>query len=149
MTTIIQGNELRTLLLGQRATKSTGTLAASTVPLFTVATGAVFVTSITGRVTTAVTVANAYKLQFNPTLGTTVDICTTLDIGTTDTVVGEQLSVSLLKAEALILGAAATKAPGIVLPVGQIEHVSAGTEGVILWTVTWVPLEQNATLAAA
>lgn len=149
MTVIIQGDQQRALLLGQVATKSTGTLAATTVPLFTVAGGAVAVTSIIGRVTTAVTVANAYKLQHNPTLGTTVDICTTLDIGTTDTVVGDQLSVSLVKADALFLGAAATKAPCLVLPVGQIEHVSAGTDGVILWTVTWVPYESGATLAAA
>lgn len=149
MTTMINANDMRTLVMGSRVTKSTGTLAATTVPLFTVGTGAVAVTSITGRVTTAVTVANAYKLQFNPTLGTTVDICTTLDIGTTDTVVGEQLSVTLLKADALVLGAAATKAPFLVLPVGQIEHVSAGTDGVILWTVTWVALETGATLTAA
>jgi hypothetical protein len=149
MTTLIQGNDLRTLLLGRKVTKSTGTLAATTVPLFTVAGGAVFLTSLTGRVTTIITVANAYKLQHNPTLGTTVDLCTTLDIGTSDSVVGEQFSVSLLKAEALVLGAAATKAPGVALPVGQIEHVSAGTDGVILWTATYIPLEDGATLVAA
>jgi hypothetical protein len=146
---MLDPNGSRPLILGNRTTKSTGTLAATTVPLFTVATGAVWVTSITGRVTTIVTVANAYKLQHNPTLGTTVDICTTLDIGTTDSVVGEQFSVTLLKADAMVLGAAATKAPGIALPIGQIEHVSAGTDGVILWTVTWCPLEQGATLVAA
>lgn len=149
MTSMPDPNGARGAVLGNRVTKSTGTLAATTVPLFTIATGAVAVTSITGRVTTIVTVANAYKLQHNPTLGTTVDICTTLDIGTTDTVAGEQLSVTLLKADALVLGAAATKAPYLVLPVGQIEHVSAGTDGVILWTVTWAPLELGATLVAA
>lgn len=149
MTVMLQGTQLRDIALGRAVTKSTGTLAATTVPLFTVAGGAVALTSLTGRVTTIVTVANAYKLQHNPTLGTTVDLCTTLDIGTTDSVVGEQFSVSLLKAEALVLGAAATKAPFVVLPVGQIEHVSAGTDGVILWTATWIPLEAAGSLVAA
>ena len=136
--------------VGNVATKSTGTLTAATVPLFTIAGGAVEVTAIVGRVTTAVTVANAYKLQFNPTLGTTKDICTTLDIGTTDTVLGEQLSVSGIPTEALALGAGPFKVGAFILGVpGQIEHVSAGTDGVILWVVTWHPLETGASLVAA
>jgi hypothetical protein len=71
VSTIIQGNDLRTLTLGQRAEKSTGTLAATTISLFTVAGGVVAITSLYGEVTTAITGANSYKLQANPTTGTT------------------------------------------------------------------------------
>jgi hypothetical protein len=32
---------------------------------------------------------------------------------------------------------------------GQIESVSAGTDGVILWIATYVPIDTGATLVAA
>lgn len=133
-------------VLGQVVTKSTGTLAATTVPLFTIAGGLVAVTSIVGRVTTAITVANSYKLQHNPTAGTTKDLCTAADIGTTDTVVGEILVPKI--GVALAVGPVALQAP-VPLETGQIESVSAGTDGVILWVVTWVPIDDGATLVAA
>lgn len=133
-------------ILGNVASKSTGTLAATTIPLFTIAGGLVAVTSIVGRVTTAITVANSYKLQHNPTAGTTKDLCTAADIGTTDTVVGEIFVAKI--GTALALGAAAVGLPEI-LETGQIESVSAGTDGVIKWYVTWVPIDDGATLVAA
>lgn len=137
-------------ILGTTVTKSTGTLAATTVPLFTIAGGLVAVTSIVGRVTTAITVANSYKLQHNPTLGTTKDLCAAADIGTTDTVLGEIFVLTGLATDAIALGAKGTKAPIVgVVDTGQIESVSAGTDGVILWVVTWVPIEDGATLVAA
>lgn len=104
MSVLINSNELRTILLGRRVEKSTGTLAATTVPLFTIAGGLVMVTSLVGRVTTAITVANSYKLQHNPTAGTTVDLCTAADLGSTDTVVGEILVAA--KGRAIAIGAA-------------------------------------------
>ena len=83
MTTMRSGADVRSVILGSRVEKSTGTLTAATVPLFTISGGLVAVTSLVARVTTAVTVANSYKLQLNPTAGTTVDLCAALDIGTT------------------------------------------------------------------
>ena len=139
----------RNSVLGGAVSKSTGTLTNATLPLFTIAGGLVAVTSITGRVTTAVTVANSYKLQHNPTAGTTVDLCAATDIGTTDTAVGEIFVVSGVRATGLTVGANPRVAGLQIMDVGQIEHVSAGTDGVILWTVTWVPIENGATLVAA
>lgn len=136
-------------IFGNVVSKSTGTLAATTVPLFTIAGGLVAVTSITGRVTTAITVANSYKLQHNPTAGTTVDLCAATDIGTTDTVLGEIFVVSGVRATGLSVGANPRIAVAQIMDTGQIEHVSAGTDGVILWTVTWFPIEDGATLVAA
>lgn len=139
---------MRSLILGNLASKSTGTLAATTVPLFTI-TGLVAVTSVVGRVTTAVTVANSYKLQHNPTAGTTKDIFAATDIGTTDTVLGEILIATLLATDTVVVGNRGLKGPSMICDTGQIESVSAGTDGVILWNVTWVPLEDNASLVAA
>lgn len=133
-------------ILGLTVFKSTGTLAATTVPLFTIAGGLVAVTSIVGRVTTAITVANSYKLQHNPTAGTTVDLCTATDIGTTDTALGEILVAK--KGASLAIGAALLVAP-VLMDTGQIESVSAGTDGVIKWYVSWVPIDDGATLVAA
>lgn len=134
------------------ASKSTGTLAATTVDLFVIAGGEILITSLYGKVTTAVTVANSYKLISTPTTGASQDICTAVDIGTTDTIAGTLLT----------FGLATTTAPpalmstkyGRVLdmvPVttGKIQSVSAGTDGVITWYVTWVPLTVGATLVAA
>lgn len=138
----------RELTTGILVTKSTGTLTAATVPLFTVAGGLVIVTSMVGRVTTAVTAANSYKLQHNPTAGTTVDLCAATDIGTTDTAVGEILVVAGPKATGLVVGALNTTLK-CVMDTGQIEHVSAGTDGVISWFLTYVPLNTGATVVAA
>ena len=151
MSTLLQGSELRTLNYGRRASKSTGTLAATTVALFTVAGGRVALTSIYGLVGTAITVANSYQLQHNPTTGTTVALFAAADIGTTDTAAGELLGFTGDSGGSLLAigGAVETLRAPIVLAVGQIESVSAGTDGEITWVVTWVPLDDGATLVAA
>lgn len=149
MTTIRSGADVRSVILGIQRTKSTGTLAATTVPLFTIAGGLVAVTSLVGRVTAAITVANSYKLQHNPTAGTTVDLCAATDLGTTDTILGEILVVTGTKATGLTVGAFGMTSYPVVLETGQIESVSAGTDGAILWSVTYVPIDAAATLVAA
>lgn len=150
MSALLQGNELRALNYGRRASKSTGTLASSTVPLFTVAGGRVALTSVYGVVGTAITDANSYKLQHNPTAGTTVDLFPATDIGTTDTAVGELLGFTGDSAGSSLSigGAVETLRAPIVLAAGQIESVSGGTDGEITWVVSWVPLDDGATLVA-
>jgi hypothetical protein len=146
-----EGSAFRKGIYGTLVSKSTGTLAATTIPLFTVAGGLVAVTSIVGRVTTAITVANSYKLQANPTTGTTKDLVAATDIGTTDTPAGSLLGFDGVAASSIQQGPGAV--PMLLRPVavdiGQIESVSAGTDGVIVWFVTYVPLEDGATLVAA
>jgi hypothetical protein len=146
----------RKMLLGPNlVTKSTGTLAATTVPIFTIAGGEVLVTALWGKVTTAITVANSYKLQMNPTTGDTGDLCAATDIGTNDSAAGSLLTFSLATTTAppkLIAGSASGggyAGPLVaVVTTGQIESVSAGTDGVISWYVTYVPLTDGATLVA-
>jgi hypothetical protein len=151
MSVIIQGSQLRTVLFGTFVSKSTGTLAATTISLFTVAGGKVLVTSFVGEATTAITVANSYKLQHNPTTGTTKDLCAATDIGTTDTPQGNLLGFQGLTGDAILTGPGAvpTLKQPIVLTAGVIESVSAGTDGVINWTLSYVPLDDGATVTAA
>ena len=134
-------------------TKSTGTLAATTINLFTVAGGEVLLTSLYGKVTTAITVANSYKLSFAPTAGLTADLCQALDIGTTDTAAGTILGFNYDQdgtTNTPILALTAGKIlSDIVLTTGSLTHTSAGTDGVISWYATWVPMTVGATLVAA
>lgn len=132
--------------------KSTGTLAATTVDLFVIAGGEVLITSLYGKVTTAVTVANSYKLQVAPTTGATQDLCTAVDIGTTDTVAGTLLTFGLATTTAppaLMSTKYGRVLDMVPVSIGKIQSVSAGTDGAITWYVTWVPLTVGATLVAA
>lgn len=148
MTTIYSGTDLRAIGLGAQVTKSTGTLAAATSTLFTISGGLVAVTSLVARVTTAVTVANSYKLQHNPTAGTTVDLFAATDIGTTDTVLGEIFVVTGVKTDTLVVGALGRTRPVVLMDTGDIEQVSAGTDGVLKWYLTYVPYDDGATVVA-
>lgn len=152
MANFLQGMELRKLLLGERVTKSTGTLAATTISLFTVAGGQCLVTSLYGLVTTSITVANSYKLIMNPTDGDTQDLCAATDIGTTDTLAGSILQFGLATTTAppkLISVGYGTARLDVAVPIGDIQHTSAGTDGVITWCLTYVPLSDGATIVAA
>lgn len=149
MTTNYPGTDLRAIGLGAQVTKSTGALTSATSTLFTIAGGLVAVTSLVARVTTAVTVANSYKLQHNPTAGTTVDLFAATDIGTTDTALGEILVVTGVKTDTLVLGALGRTRPVVFMDTGDIEQVSAGTDGVLKWYLTYVPYDDGATVVAA
>jgi hypothetical protein len=148
---LLSGTQLRSIALGTRVTKATGTLAATTVPLFTI-TGQALITTMYGLVTTSITVANSYKLQLNPTTGDTQDLCAATDIGTTDTLAGDILQFGLATTTAppkLISIGYGTARLDSVVTTGQIEHVSAGTDGAITWCLTWVPMSDGATVVAA
>ena len=148
MSTLINSTEIREIALGRIATKSITQAGAGTQNVFTVAGGAVLITSLFGRVTTAITVAGTTKLSANPTLGTTVDLCTATDLGTTDTVAGE--IVVPVKGASIALGANVVTPRGTVVETGVVEHtVATGGDGVIKWYATWIPLDDGATLVAA
>jgi len=136
-------------VLGVKVSKATGTLTdVDGVALFTVS-GLVAVTSIVGLVTTAITVANSYTMIHDPTLGTSADIFAATDIGTTDTVAGEIFVVTGLKTDTLVKGALGALNFPVIMGAGQIEHNSNGTDGAITWYLTYVPIENSATVAAA
>ena len=153
--------------LGNIATKTQTFSAAGTTAQFTVS-GLVLVTAIFGRVTTSITVANTVKLQANPTVGTTGDLCAATDLGTTDTLAGALLSLTGAPAEGIIQGVGTvplfpvTEAQptavtatqtgggrGLLVNGGTIESVVTGTamDGVVQWFVAYVPIDAGATVA--
>jgi hypothetical protein len=168
MTVVNDGDAFRKSCLGNLASKAYTPLVVETKTLFTVS-GICLVTSIVGKVTTAITVANTVKIQANPTTGTTQDLCAATDLGTTDTPAGDLLSITGNPAESMILGVGAvgrfpvTEAQssastnvltggmqGFYIAAGTIEQVTAtGADGGITWFVTYVPIESNATIIAA
>lgn len=152
MTAIIQGSQLRTILFGTSVSKAYPTLAVETKTLFNVTGGKVMITSIVGEVTTATTVANTVKLQAHPTTGTTGDLCAATDLGTTDTPAGDLISFQGLKGDSIVFGVGAvpTLKQPIVVNTGTIEQVTAtGADGGVTWTLTYVPLDNGAAVAAA
>lgn len=153
MSVLNQRSAFRDAIFGcAPVSKSTGTLAATTVSLFTVAGGEVMVTALWGKVTTAITVANSYKLIATPTTGASQDLCAATDIGTTDTVAGTLLTFGLDTTTAprklMSIGYGVALGP-VPVSTGNIQSVSAGTDGVITWYCMWVPLTDGATLVAA
>jgi hypothetical protein len=152
MTAMISGDQLRTLVLGSVVSKAYTPLVVETKTLFNVTGGKVAITSITGEVTTAITVANTVKLQANPTTGVTGDLCAATDLGTTDTPAGDLISCQGLKGDSIVfgVGCAPTLKQPVVVAVGTIEQVTAtGADGGITWTLTYVPLDNGAAVTAA
>ncbi|HET6286346.1 MAG TPA: hypothetical protein VFG15_06310 [Amycolatopsis sp.] len=151
-------------VLGKPASKAYSPLVVETKDLFVVAGGLVVVTALVGKVTTAITVANTVKVQANPTVGTTQDLCAATDLGTTDTPAGNLITVSGAPTAAPVSGVGAVplgpiskvsadflgSSQAFVVAPGTIQQVTAtGADGGITWICTWVPLEDGATLAAA
>jgi len=146
------GTANRKMVLGARVDRATDTLPAGTDgALFTITTGRVLITSIVGEVTTAIqNQACNTKLKFNPTAaGADTDLCTVLDIA--DDAVGTLYTITGDFSDAMV---AATGGPHlerpIVLSEGDIELETAATNtGSVAWTLTYVPLDDGATIAAA
>lgn len=150
MAVLINGDELRTLNLGRAASKASGTLSATTIPVFTITGGEVLITSLYLKVTTSITGIGTLAAQINPTTGDTMTIVTATDLGTTDTVAGSVVGLdraaaaapSFLRGGHAVLNAVATT--------GQIELLGASAiNGAVTVYVTWIPLSDGASLVAA
>lgn len=158
MATMIQGPELRSLVLGNPpVSKATGTLTHNgTVQLFTVAGGDVLITALWMKCTTAMAGANTVNLQVDPTTGDTVVVVTATDLGTTDTAAGTLIGVqfdqdgttntpSWAKGSGVVLS-------GLPVPIGEVELLATGSgtvDGALTVYCTWLPLTDGATLVAA
>lgn len=158
MSVLIQGDQIRSVLLGVSVSKATGTVANGTTTLFNITGGRVVVTSIVGRVTTAIgsTTSNA-KLVYNPTAaGTSFDLCTAVDIASDAVEQTYYFTGNVASTGALLVGGAVGQANPIftnpyVLQAGAIEqNLSADpVGGAITWTVTYYPYDAGASVTAA
>jgi hypothetical protein len=165
MTTLLDGESIRQVILGQKVVKGplTNPQTASSA-LFTVAGGLVLVTGLVGIVTTVQgSTANSFNLQHTPTGGSAADlcaatVCTSDAVGTIYTMTGvavDELSVQTAHATAeapsVTFGLMNNRAgKGIVLPAGSMTLKASGNNtGATSWTLFYVPLDTGASVAAA
>lgn len=155
MTSIFTANAYRLGILGKKVDRLTSALPGTgDLTIFTVTGGRVIVTSLLGEVTTIIQAqANAVKIKSVPTTGTTKDISGTLDIngfevGALMSLDGTALSTTLSGTNAG--GALAMKPSGIFVPIGGIKLNTAATNtGAIKWSMTYIPYDDGASVAAA
>lgn len=160
MTTIIQGDQLQKILFGTKVSRAAATLPqTTTAAIFTVAGGRVLITGLIGQVTTIIQAqANAIKLIANPTVGSDVDLCATVDINgleaggllsLTPDLDATPFSVALDKqlAGAIPFGYAAR---ALCVAAGTIDlSCAASNTGSVKWDLTYIPLDTGASVAAA
>lgn len=139
----------RKAVLGSVATKASGTLASSAIPVFTVAGGEVMITSVWLKVTTSITAASTVALQQNPTTGDTQTLVTATDLGTSDTAAGSIVGLDQGTTAASSFLRGGRHDVGWVITTGQVELLPSSANGAVTIGVTWVPLTDGATLVAA
>lgn len=138
--------------LGQSVTKTALAITAiSTKPVFTVAGGKVLITSLCAEVTTAFQAqANAAKFVATPTVGTVNDLCATVE--TNGLVLGSLIGVTGLAGDAMVVstgGGVSNLRNGIVVKAGVIGYsTAASSTGAATFTLTYVPLDDGATVVA-
>lgn len=156
MSTLISGDQLRSLLVGVRVARATAALPQTTTStLFTISTGQVLLTSIFGEVTTVIqTQANNTKLTFDPTAtGASQDMCAVLDI--TADAVGTIYSITGTAATALqdslnwVPSNKMLAQPILLKPGAILLDCAASNTGSVKWTASYIPYEPGASMAAA
>jgi len=157
MTTLVDARSFRELVLGKQVKKSI-TAANGTVTLFNIAGGRILITSLVGRVTTLIgSTTSNLKLVYNPTAaGTSFDMCAAVDVATDAVEQTYYIAGNVgTPGNLLIAGAVGQANPvfedGYLIQAGAIEaNFSADpVGGVIEWTMTYVPYDDAATVAAA
>jgi len=151
-------SDLSNPILGKKVTRAAADIFdGTTTSLFTVSGGRVLITHVELEVTGAQvdnTVSNT-KLQSNPTLGTTVDLCANLNVQNDE--IGTLYTITGTFADALqgvASGAQVGMEPkGVIVPEGTIDVVSsadAGTGGALISAEVWyMVLDSGAAIAAA
>jgi hypothetical protein len=120
--------------------------------LFNVRGGRVAILGIVGEVTTAIQAqANAMKLIANPDVGTSVDMCTTLDVNADE--LGCLYGITGVPGDALVganAGAGPLCARPLVVNAGTIDlSCAASNTGGIKWQIRYLPLDPGAFIEAA
>lgn len=151
MSTIIQGDQLRELVLGYAPVSKASGASPTTVAAFNVTGGEVMITSLWLKVTTSITTDGGTLAVNNvPTTGNTMTLVTATDLGTTDTVAGSVVGLdrgTTAASKFLVGGRVDLNA---VATTGVINLLGASSvNGAVTIYVTWVPLTNGAALVAA
>ncbi|MCG6493434.1 hypothetical protein [Kitasatospora sp. A2-31] len=155
MSAIIQGDQLRTVLVGTKVDRATAALPQTAqAAIFTVAGGRVLVTGLVGEVTTVMgATATTLKVTSNPTTGTDVDLTSTTAV--TSKEVGSLITLPSASGSALVVknGGGGGQLPAhnpYVVPIGTIDLVTdASDTGSVKWSLTYIPLDNGASVTAA
>ena len=161
MSVLIQGDQMRALLMGVRVNKAAAVLPATTTgTLFTVSGGRVLVTALIGEVTTVFDgTVNSLNITHDPTVGAVGDlcaatVCTSDAAGTLYSITG--VAADLLSAQKVTgtevpthVFVQAFQTKGIVLPAGTLGLKTTGTDttGATKWTLTYIPIDDGASVA--
>lgn len=144
----------RKAVLGAKVDRATAVLPATTQSaIFTVAGGRVLVTSLVGEVTVIMgATVTTLKITANPTVGTDVDLTTATAV--TSKEVGSLISLPPISGGALTVNSAGgtNQLPNsaYLIPVGTIDLVTSATDtGSIKWSITYLPLDDGASITAA
>lgn len=153
MSALIQGVQLRTLLLGTKIDEPAATLPATTTAnIFTVSGGRILITSLVGTCTTVCTAtATTLSIGLTPTTGTAQNAGIATATAVTSSEVGTLVSVNVGAAPgALIVGAKAGAAvnggggTGLVVEPGTITITTSATNtGAFSWTMTYIEYDDG------
>jgi hypothetical protein len=155
MSVLIQGSQVRQILIGSKVDRATAALPQTTqAAIFTVAGGRVLITGLVGEVTTVMgATATTLKVTSNPASGTDVDLTSATAV--TSKEVGSQFTLPATSGSGLVVNNAggSGQLPAhnpYIVPVGTVDLVtSASDTGSVKWSVTYVPLDDGATVTAA
>ena len=137
--------------MGLRVDRATANITTG-LDLFTVS-GRCLLKLILGEVTTIIeTKTVTFKLQLDPTTGTTTDLCGNLDlsadeVGSLYTITGDASGDAMQRGES---GSVPAQTTDVVLATGVIQAVVGATHtGSIKWSVWYIPLDDGAYIEAA
>ena len=154
MSVLNDGAAFLKAVLGLKVSRATATLPQTAqAAIFTVSTGRVIVTSLVGTVTTA-TGATATNLSVigNPTTGTDVVLASVVASASKE--IGSTFTLPVTFGSALQVqnagGAGTPLGTGFVLNPGTLDVLtSASNTGSIKWDLTYLPLDDGASITAA
>jgi hypothetical protein len=151
MSSTVPGKAVRQGVYGITVQRAAGNLPATTNGnLFQVSGGRILLTTIVGEVTTAIQAqANAVKLNHQSAVlgGAGTDLCASVE--SSGLAVGTQFGITGTPSTAALVGAAVTQPNELVLTAGFIRLNTAATNtGAMRWTVTYVPLDDGASVQA-
>ena len=157
MATIIQGSAYRSLLAGVKVTEPAAALPqTATGNIFTITGGRVLLTSLTGMVTVATgAVATTLTVGLTPTSGTAAPAGLAAATAITSREVGTLLALPATAGGALVVGAnaggpvqTAVNNPYVLEPGTITITTNASNTGSVQWDLTYVPLDDGASVAA-
>ncbi len=150
MSAAISGKAVRESLYGQRVSRAAASLPASTSGNLFSVSGRVIITTIVGQVTTAIQAqANAMKLEAYLTAATAAtDMCATVESNGQG--VGKLFGITGAVATAAVFGYAVPQTNELIVNgPGFIRLNCAATNtGAMSWTLTYIPLDDGAVVAA-